>query len=80
MVIGSLSALVGFISEAIGTLITFLALPFLLYFEWIVLFFAGFHWSLHVESFPWWVSIGYYLTLFIFVYWLGKRRKANSRM
>ena len=78
MVIGSVSSITAFIFEPLGRLAVFLALPFLLYFEWAVMFFAKFNWTLRVESFPLSAAVGYYLVLFASIYLLRRRRKDSS--
>jgi ComEC/Rec2-related protein len=73
MVIGSVAAITGFVFVPLGKLIVYLALPFLLYFEWVVLVFARFDWMLKVEEFPWQGAVGYYLLLFSLILWQKKR-------
>lgn len=63
MTLGGLSVLVAFIFEPLGKLLLFCSLPFLLFFEAVVSFFGGLGWNFQVDSFPWQLSVGYYLML-----------------
>lgn len=76
MGIGSVSALVGFLSEPLGSLIAYLALPFLLYFEWVVMFFSKYDFALRVESVSLWMAVCYYLVLLGIVALVSKRRNS----
>jgi len=79
MIIGSASALIGFVFEPLGKLIVFFALPLLLYFEWVALFFAKYNLSLKVRSFPWWATAGYYLLLFVVLLWWRKNLSSRAK-
>jgi competence protein ComEC len=73
MVIGAVATLAGFVVEPLGKLITIFALPLLLYFEWVVNFFARFQWSLQVDELPWWIVVGYYFVLAWLVFWRSQK-------
>ncbi len=71
MVIGGAGAAVGFVSESLGTIILYLAIPFLFYFEYIVNLFGGIGWGISLERFPWEWAASYYLFLGAII-WLRK--------
>ncbi len=73
MFAGASSALLGFFYEPLGTFVAFFALPFLMYFEWIVLFFTRFDLAFVIETVSWQMAVGYYLMLFSGAEWLKKR-------
>lgn len=60
MVIGGVGAIIGLIFEPLGQLFLYLSLPFLYYFEKVVVIFAGFGGEVSLDSFPWQLAIGYY--------------------
>ncbi len=74
MLLGSLAVLFGLIFVPLGKLFLFLSLPFLLFFEQIVSFFGSFGWNVEVTSFPWQLSLGYYLLLGSLVLIAQKRK------
>jgi competence protein ComEC len=80
MFIGSVSAIVGLVYEPFGKLLAIFALPFLLYFEWIVMLFSEFDLNLTVESLPWQVGVVYYLILFSVAVWMRKKRIKNQEL
>jgi len=61
MLLGSLGVLTGLIFEPLAKLILFLALPFLLFFEWIVRIFGEMGLIFSMQNFPWQFSVGYYM-------------------
>lgn len=75
MVIGGLGAIVGFVSELLGTIILYLAIPLLFYFEYIVNLFGGLGWGISLDRFPWQFSVSYYLLLASYVAWCLRLQK-----
>jgi competence protein ComEC len=67
MILGAISALISFVFEPLGRLFLYLCLPFLLYFEKIVLFFTSFKLNLTVETISWQFILSYYLFLASFI-------------
>lgn len=77
MAFGSLAVALGFVSEPLGELVVLLCLPFLFFFEMMVNFFGGLGLSMHLDSFPWPLSIGYYLVLLGIVLFVHKKKTKN---
>lgn len=63
MVIGGLGAISGIILPLFGQLILYIALPFLLYFEKIIMFFGELVGVIEVKDLPWQFVVGYYSLL-----------------
>jgi competence protein ComEC len=63
MILGGFAAIVSFIFAPISKLLLYLCLPFLVYFQSIVSFFAGLKGSLTVQNLPWQLTVAYYLLL-----------------
>lgn len=74
MVIGGFSALVGIIFEPLGGLISYLALPFLAYFEAVVNAFGSQASLFTIDHIPLTIVIGYYLLLFALIVHVNKRK------
>lgn len=76
MVLGGLASLTGLILEPSGKIFLYLSLPFLIYFEKIVSFFAGFG---QIDlNFPWQFAIGYYLILLAIVFYLKSKKEIKN--
>lgn len=71
MVIGGVGAGFGFISEFLGMIVLYLAMPFLWYFVFVINLFGGVGWGISFEFFPWQWIVSYYLFLGAIV-WLKK--------
>ena len=67
MILGGVGALIGVFIKPLGIGLLWLALPFLFYFETVVTFLGSPAFVWHTPSFPWQVSVGYYLLLFAFL-------------
>lgn len=63
MVIGGLASLFGLIYDPLGYILSYLSIPFLLYFEKTVDFFSGFSAGLNIVKIPTLIIVGYYLAL-----------------
>lgn len=63
MILGGLSAVLALIVEPLGTLILYLSIPFLLYFEKVVEIFSKWGGQFEIKSLPILVICGYYLIL-----------------
>lgn len=63
MILGSISTLFSFISTQAASFFLYLCLPFLLFFEKTVEFFAGFGSTFTLNSVPWQFGVAYYLLL-----------------
>lgn len=73
MILGGLGAILGMIFLPLGQIFLYLSFPFLLFFEKIVSFFAGFGGVIQLENFSWQFTLGYYFLLTAFVLWLRRR-------
>lgn len=73
MIIGGASALLGLIFPPLGGLVSYLALPFLSYFEAVVNWFGSSSSQFTVHSLPFSIMIGYYLLLFALIVYARKR-------
>lgn len=62
MVLGGIGSLISFVSEFLGKLFLFAALPFLLYFQNVVAFSAKLG-GIALADFPWQMAVSYYLFL-----------------
>lgn len=63
MVIGAAGATVGFIIFPLAQFILYFALPFLIYFEKVVVIFGAFPGIVSFSSIPWQLIVGYYILL-----------------
>ncbi len=75
MIFGSIAGILGFLFAGVSTLFLWLALPFLLYFEAVVSFFAKIPFNLTIEHLHWSVIVGYYLMLIAAVVFIKNRGK-----
>lgn len=67
MVIGGVSVIISFIFEPIASLLLYLSLPLLIFFESVIKFFSSLSGSLKIDNLSWQVIVGYYLLLIAFV-------------
>lgn len=67
MILGALAALVSFVFEPLAKVFLYLCLPFLLYFEKIVVFFTSFKLNLSFEEVSWQFILSFYLFLTSFI-------------
>jgi competence protein ComEC len=77
MILGGFAAIIAFVFEPLAKLLLYLCLPFLLFFEAIVNFFAGLNGSLSLQNVPWQLVVAYYLIL-IAVLAFGFQKRRNS--
>lgn len=75
MILGGAGAIFGLIFLPLGQVFLFLSFPFLMFFEKIVSFFAGFGGIVQLSNLSWPFVLGYYLLLAGIVIWLRKRRE-----
>lgn len=80
MIFGALGVVGGMIFFPLGRIFVWLSLPFLLYFEKAVTFFADKSWVLQVGEFSWPFVIGYYLILASVVIFVKRRAKNLSSL
>lgn len=73
MILGGIGGIVGLLFPLVGTVIIFLSLPLLMYFETVVFFLSQFSWSLSFDIFPWQLGLGYYLFLISIILFVKKR-------
>lgn len=76
MVIGTSALIVSLVIEPLGRIILFLSLPFLYYFEWVVMFFSRLPGSLTIEEIPWQFVTTYYFFLLAALLYL--KQKTNE--
>jgi len=74
MVIGGSSALIGIIIPSFGQLILYLSLPFLLYFERVIMFFGGVSGVIDIQNFPWQFATGYYCLLVALIIFFSRKK------
>jgi competence protein ComEC len=63
MILGGFAAILAFVFEPLFKLLLYLCLPFLLFFEAVVNYFAGLNGSLALQNVSWQLVAGYYLIL-----------------
>ncbi len=73
MIIGGISAVLGLIYDPLGYILSYLSIPFLLYFEKVVDLFSGFGSSLNIGKIPFLVIAGYYLILASITTYLNRK-------
>lgn len=78
MIFGGVGGLIGIAFEPLGQFILLLCMPFLWFFEWIVVFFGNLHWQIAVSSVPEALIVGYYLMLISFVWFLKQKIKPSQ--
>lgn len=74
MVIGGLAGLLSLIFPFFASLLLYVALPLLLYFEAVVSFFAPFSQTDKLENLPWQLIAGYYLLLISAILYIKMRK------
>lgn len=67
MIIGALGVGIGLIVQPLGQFVLYFSLPFLIYFEKIVVFFAGLPGLITISTISWQLIVGYYILLLAFV-------------
>lgn len=75
MLLGSLAVIAGLIASPIGSVILYLSLPLLLYFQWIVSIFGSLGWNFSVDHFPWQLIVLYYVLLCVIFFATRKGSK-----
>lgn len=63
MILGGAGAILGMIFQPLGSILVYLCLPFLLFFQKIVIFFASLSGILNIQNLPLSLILGYYLLL-----------------
>jgi competence protein ComEC len=76
MILGGFAAILAFVSKPLAIILLYLCLPFLLFFEAIVNFFAGLNGSLVLENAPWQFAVTYYLVLIAILAFAFKKNRA----
>lgn len=79
MLLGSVAALVGLFFAPLAQLLLYLALPFLLFFEYVVSFFGQNGWMIGLEGIPGFVWIGYYLVVTAIVLLMKPRLEPEKK-
>ena len=74
MIIGGLAAALALIIEPLGTIILYLSIPFLLYFEKMVEIFSKFGSQFEINSLPVLVICGYYFILISITLFLKQKK------
>ncbi|MCL6096354.1 MAG: ComEC/Rec2 family competence protein [Patescibacteria group bacterium] len=75
MILGGAGAILGMIFEPLGSMLAYLSLPLLLYFQKIVIFFGALGGVLTIQNLPLTFILGYYLLVFAFVFYFSKPKK-----
>lgn len=73
MVIGGMGAIIGMIIPALGSLILYFSLPFLLYFEQVIMFFGKTSGVIDLQNIQWQFTIGYYCLLSAFIIFFSRK-------
>lgn len=73
MIVGGVAGVIGLIIEPIGRIISYLSMPFLLYFIKITEFFGSLEAQITINSIPFMVIGGYYLILLSIIIWLRNK-------
>lgn len=73
MVVGGLGAIIGIILPSLGQLILYGSLPFLLYFEKVIMFFGKMSGVIDLQNIPWQLPIGYYCVLSAFIIFFSRK-------
>jgi competence protein ComEC len=76
MILGGVGAIFGMILQPIGAILVYLCLPFLLYFQKIVMFFGVLSGVLIVQDLPMSFIVGYYLLLSALIIYFSKSKNA----
>jgi len=79
MVLGGFGAIISFVFLPLGKIFLLLSLPFLIYFEKVVVFFSGLPGLINIQSLPWQLAVGYYLFLLSFFLFLKKKEAALEK-
>jgi competence protein ComEC len=74
MILGGISVIITFIYEPLARLILYLCLPFLLYFEKVVMFFSALKGIVTFDKFPWQFFVAYYFLLLSLMLFIFKKR------
>lgn len=72
MFFGGVGAITGIIFEPLGKLFLYLSLPFLIYFEKVVMFFSRFS-TINIENLPWQFAVSYYLFLLVIIFYFKRK-------
>lgn len=75
MILGGVGVMLGMVFDPLGQFFLYLALPFLLYFEKTVGFFAKLGGVVSINQFPWQFMVGYYCFLSAIIFLSSKRKK-----
>lgn len=73
MVVGGISAAAGLFFDPLGYLLSYLSIPFLIYFEKVVELFSGFGTGVDIANLPSLLIAGYYLILFSIVIYIRRK-------
>lgn len=80
MVFGAAGALFALVSADLASVFLYLAFPFLLYFEKIVIFAGNIIQPMIIDDFPLSLVAGYYLILISFVIYINKNKSKHKRL
>jgi competence protein ComEC len=80
MIFGALAVVGGLVFVPLGQLFAWLSLPFLLYFEKVVSFFANLHWIWRVESLPVVFIFAYYFILVAIILTVKNLKSQKSNL
>ncbi len=76
MILGGVGAILGMVFQPLGAILVYLCLPFLLFFQKIVMFFAALSGALTVKNLPLSLVLGYYLLLLALIFYFSKSKNA----
>jgi len=76
MILGGFGAILGMVFHPLGSILIYLCLPFLLFFQKIVMFFASLGGTLTVQNLPASFILGYYLLLLALIVYVFKLKNA----
>ncbi len=75
MILGGVGAILGMIFEPLGSILVYLCLPFLLFFQKIVMFFGSLSGVLFIQNLPSSFILGYYLLLLALIFYFLRSKK-----
>ena len=76
MILGGVGAILGMVFQPLGSILVYLCLPFLLFFQKIVMFFGALSGVLTVQNLPLSLILGYYLLLLALIFYFSKSKNA----
>lgn len=74
MILGGIGAILGMIFQPLGSILVYLCLPFLLFFQKIVMFFGSLSGTITIQNLPSSFILGYYLLLLALIFYFSSSK------